>query len=63
MKLAKCPFCGEMPIIAHVGDNKQYIIYKCPNCRLSPLISGDARMYEWSAKMTWNQRCKQYEQI
>lgn len=59
--LRNCPFCGEKPELSRVGDNKQFLVYRCLKCRRTPLVNGDARRTATSAREIWNWRCKVQE--
>ena len=56
VKLKPCPFCGGQPEIARVGDDKQYVIYRCSQCHKTPLKGDDARLTPWGARRMWNRR-------
>lgn len=56
-----CPYCGGTPKTKTVGDNKEFIIIKCPNCQTTPLNYGDARSTLGSAKKIWNKKVSEQE--
>lgn len=54
--LKDCAFCGGKPKLARCGDQKEYFVYRCSICYETPVMFHEARMCEFSARKTWNER-------
>lgn len=53
-ELSPCPYCGGQPELVRVGDDKQYVIYRCSQCHKTPVKNGDARLTPCGARRMWN---------
>ena len=61
--LRRCAFCYGLADIQRVGDEKQYLVYKCSNCRETPVRHHEARTSEREARKVWNTRTEEAEYI
>lgn len=53
-KLKPCPFCGGYPEPIRVGDRKQYIVYRCEDCKQTPVPHCEASLSGKGASNVWN---------
>lgn len=60
-KLKSCPYCDREAMLCRTGDHKQFFVYKCSWCWMTPVHSDEARLTPWGAKRIWNKRVKEYE--
>lgn len=52
--LKPCPFCGGYPEPIRVGDMKQYVVYRCEDCKKTPVPHCEASLTGRGAAKVWN---------
>lgn len=63
MSLYNCVFCGGEPRLVRCGNQKEYLVYQCSKCYMSPVRLDEASLCEFSAKRLWNKRTAEAEHI
>lgn len=52
--LKPCPVCGGYPQPIRVGDRKQYVVYRCEDCKETPVPYYEASITGYGAMKVWN---------
>ena len=55
VKLKDCT-CGGKPELQQVGNNKEYLVYRCSKCHNTPAKLNEARVIVSGAARVWNRR-------
>ncbi len=58
-ELKPCKYCGGEPELVRVGDNKEYLAYRCSKCGNFHARRSEARRTPFAAKRVWNKRAKE----
>lgn len=61
--LPPCPFCGGEPQLTRCGDQKQFLVYICSVCKVTPVDSGEARITANGAAKIWEIRVRDARRI
>ena len=63
MILHNCAFCGGEPRLTKCGNQKEYLVYQCSECYMSPVKLDEASLCTCNAKRRWNKRTEEAKQI
>ena len=55
-ELKPCKYCGGGAELVRVGDNKEYLAYRCSNCGNFHARRSEARRTPSGARNVWNRR-------
>lgn len=55
-ELKPCPYCGGKPKLNFCGDYKELFVYRCSQCRKTPVLSSEGRRTIGGAQRIWNLR-------
>lgn len=58
-----CPFCGGEPKLTRCGDQRQYWVYLCSVCSVTPVALDEARITPNGAMKMWEIRVRDARRI